>query len=458
MALFDPDGRNSIQTVGHWAVMVFKVYAYILLTIAAIPLVVFIWCRGTARAQAEDVRLWSAMPAQYVVVDFNAPDVDVQDVLQTARRFTRLHRYPAMKTQSGLAPELQSFPAGLSPAGVQPVGIFQIATRWQASRDLVPYFWYNLPVAEGVIDDLDRESSALVRVGEINFETKDPWDLKGVWNMGPDRNWDAGSGELYLRAKATANYAAYVQATEVIARLRTWALGRSVGCDLTDDLSGSNNYWLVPAKAILYLAAPQVMAEDLEGQERALTPRYAALADRYNHLFSGDLPVVTMKLQVLDVRALAKANPYSRLFRPLGSFGSVTEADTFCGLKTRAGLGPFIVGMSTGTTYDPGSDPEWSAMDFFIRHDPAVAPGSAEAQRALGAVCRVSYWKTRLHRLGLDTPSDLAQVQSILDYVCRSTTGSKRLAKTDGHHHYNWDENSFNPLRHDLDMYNPHNR
>jgi len=275
--------------------------------------------------------------------------------------------------------------------------------------------------------------------------------------MGPDRNWDAGSGELYLRAKATSNYAAYVQATEVIARLRAWALAKSVGRDLTEDLTASNNYWLVPAKAILFLAAPNVQAEDLEGQERALAPRYAALADRYNHLFSGDLPVVTMKLQVLDAKALAKANPHSRLFRPQGS-GTTTEADDFCGLKTRAGLGPFIVGMSTGTNYDPNSDPEWSWSDFFIRHEPETAPGSAEAQRALKAVCRVSYWKSRLHPLGLDTPGDLTEVQSILDYVCRSTAGSKRLAKTDGHHHYNWDANSFNPLRHDIDSYNPHDR
>ena len=455
--MFEPDGRNSIQYVGHLTARVVRGFFFILGLIIITPLAIFIWCRGTARAQAEDVRLWSAMPAQYVVVDFNAPDVEVQDVLQTARRITRRALYPTMKTQSGLAPELQSFPAGLSPAGEQPVGLFQIATRWQASRNLVPYFWYNLPVAEGVIDDLDRESSALVRVGEINFETKDPWDLKGVWNMAPDRNWDWGSGELYLRAKATANYAAYVRATEVIARLRTWALGRSVGCDLSSDLSGSNNYWLVPAKAILFLAAPQVMAEDLEGQERALTPRYAALTDRYNHLFSGDLPVVTMKLQVLDATALAKANPYSRLFRPQGS-GTTTEADDFCGLKTRAGLGPFITGMSTGTSYDPGSDPEWLWSDFFLHHDPAVAPGSAEAQRALKAVCCVSDWRPRLHQLGLDDPASLAQVQSILDYVSRSTGASKRLAKTDGHHHYNWDANSFNPLRHDLDSYNPHNR
>jgi hypothetical protein len=70
----------------------------------------------------------------------------------------------------------------------------------------------------------------------------------------------------------------------------------------------------------------------------------------------------------------------------------------------------------------------------------------------------VSYWRPRLRSVGLDDPASVAQVQSILDYVSKSTGASKRLAKTDGHHHYNWDANSFNPLRHDLDSYNPHDR
>ena len=452
--MFEPDGRNSVQYVGHLAVQASRIFLFILAIIIVTPLVIFLWCHWTIRAQREDVRLWVSAPAQYVTLDFNHPGVRLEHVLAQARYDTQADLYPEIKIRAGLAPALYSFPAGLRTPG----GLFPFEPVFS---NLQPYFWYNLPVAEGTIHDLDREHSPMLGGHDLDVSAGDPWKVKGVWNTAPDRNWDAGSGELYLRAKATSNFAAYAQAVDTVARVKVWVLGRSVGRDLSPDLTPSlgigGGGWLVPAQAVYFLATHGVPVHAVEARERELTPTYARLVAEYNELFSGQLPVVTLKLQVLDALALGKANPYSPLFRKNGNGGS--WANDFAGLTTHAGLGPFIIGMTVGTAYDRvRSDPSWSAMDFFWNRTPEIAPGSAEAQAALLEVSRVSYWQARLAPIGLGDETSISQLKVILDGVAKTHAEARRLAKLDGHHHYNFDANSFNPLRQDLDRYNPHDR
>jgi hypothetical protein len=263
--------------------------------------------------------------------------------------------------------------------------------------------------------------------------------IKGIWNMAPDRNWDGGSGELLLRAKATSNYAAYVTATETIARIKVWALARQLGQEMPYGLD-SDGYWLLPAKAVYLLATKDVEVEDLARPE--LAARYQDLARRYQQVFAGRLPVVTLKLQTLNIEDLP-----AKGLEP-----------NYNGLKTKAGHGPFITGMTLGKIYDTESDPEWSFFDFTLWRQPSVSSGSAKAQAELNAVSELSYWRPRLQAEGMGSASDLAQVKTILDHLREHHVKDKRAARVDGHHVYNFDANSFNPLRQDLDAYNPHGR
>ena len=444
--MFEPDGRSSVQYLGHLTVKALRIFFFILGIILITPLAVFVWCRTTIKAQQESVRLWNApgTPMTAVVLDFNNPDLDPATIASQAILVARRCRWPEIKSQAGIQPALFSFPARITTIQGPPVS--------------PAYFWYNLPVATGVIYDLRRESSAMdaMAQGWWNLpNSEDPWLVKGLWNMAPDRNWDVGSGELLIRAKATANYAAYVAAVDTIVRVRTWATARHFGRNLAPELASPDGFWLIPAEAGLCLTTTDLLAEDLESHQAELMPKYSAFAAIYNKVFVGHLPVVVLHLQTLKVETIRKGNPYSDLFRERPNGGCM--ADGFAGLQSKVGDGPFITGMTLGLSFDPSRGrPEWSWADFLWNRSPTSSPDAREAQEALLAVGKLEFWAPLLAAEGLGDAVSLAQVRQILDYLEAEHRRSARACRVDGHHFYNFSENSLNPLRKDLDDYNPH--
>jgi len=430
--MFEPDGRNDIQYIGHLILKAWHIYCMILGFFILTPWVIVFWNRQTIKAQQGDLKLWEQMPRMAVRIDYNNPGLTAGQIAAEAAWTTR-RCDRAVADAPGVDPATLTFPAGLTTlVGPEHSGTF---------------FWYNLPVAPGAIIDLDRDHSAMCNLTQGwagQPRHGDPWWVCGVWNVAPGRNWDTGSGELLLQAKATANYAGYAMATDTIARMRVWATARHFGRDLSESLAGPDGYWLIPAVAGVCIAAPDLPAVDLDSKTQELMPRYREFARVYNEVFAGHLPIVVAQFQSLQAEDIPK--------------GWVPDwAGDFVGLYCRSSRGPFMTGLSLGPGYYPRRGlPEWTWSDYLWNSTPSSSRDAGEAQEALLAVRDLSFWLPLLKAEGLGDEASVAQARKILDYLDRAHRESVRTARLDGHHFYRWEGNSLNPLKTDLDRWSPH--
>ena len=404
--MFEPDGRNTVQYLGHMVTRVLGILMSAVGVLILFPLFMYLWYSNTIGAQRMGVELWNNAPILAVCLDYNHPGLSV----------------------SGICGEHVTYPAGIE------------VLRRNANRDYIGarYFWYYLPVVPGVITDLRSPCETQGPVPKPKVlpgiegpqDVSDPWDVRGLWNLAPGHNWDTASPELYLQSKATQNYEAYVQATNIVALIRAYGAGKHFGKDLSDILPGtSGNPYVEPAEAARRTV------------EAVLWREYVQV---YNNLFAGKLPIVVLHLQTLDKEEVNYKNSLS---------------ESFCGLFTRVGLGPFVTGMSAGPGFTRYlGRPEWYYGDFFLWGSPQPSPSAREAQEALLDLQRLSYWIPRLEAEGLGAPEDIAAIKRILDYRRAIQRSNIRACRLDAHHRYNWTANSFNPLRTDLDSYNPRNR
>jgi len=416
--MFEPDGRNSIQYVGHKLMQLWHIYSTIVAVIIITPVVIYFWHSMTLRAQAGDIRLWSQMPSTTVVLDLNHPALAVADLEANAE-------FQAPKLQVGVDPATKSFPAGLQGAS----GTF---------------FWYNLPFTPGAVTDLDRDHSAMANLTQHWSDTPrhgDPWWVVGCWNTAPARNWDTGSGELMLQAKATQNYYAYTLATDIVARLRVWAVGRKMGRDLAAKLASEDGGgWTNPAEVGVMLVAGDIPARVLPARAAELAPRYAQFVQVYNSTFTQGLPVVTIQLQSLD------ATEFERQGRHVAEW-----TRDFVGLRCRSAHGPFMTGLAL-----PGAEgrPEFSALDMMLWSTPSSSKGAAAAQAKLLALAEVSYWKPLLVAEGLGGPADLSQAEAVIDYVVKAHAEYAKIARRDAHHFYSFSGNNLSPFE-DVQKWSP---
>ena len=419
MAFFDPDGRSSVQFIGHKLIQLVHIYLFVLGLIIITPLAIYVWYSMTLRAQSGDIRLWSQMPSTTVVLDLGHPTLAVTDLEANAE-------FAAPKTQVGVDPATRSFPAGLQGAS----GTF---------------FWYNLPFTPGAVTDLDRDHSAMANLTQHWSDTPrhgDPWWVVGCWNTAPARNWDTGSGELMLQAKATQNYYAYTLATDIVARLRVWAVGRKMGRDLAAKLASEDGGgWTNPAEVGVMLVAGDIPARVLPARAAELAPGYAQFVQVYNSTFTQGLPVVTIQLQSLD------ATEFERQGRHVAEW-----TRDFVGLRCRSAHGPFMTGLAL-----PGAEgrPEFSALDLLWWSTPSSSKGAAEAQAKLLALTEVSYWKPLLQAEGLSDVTSLTQAKAILDYVVKAHTDFAKIARRDAHHFFSFSGNNLSPFE-DINKWSPH--
>jgi len=429
--MFEPDGRNDIQYIGHLLLSAWRIYCMILGFIIVLPWIWIYWNRLTIKAQQGDLRIWERMPRVAVRIDYNSPGLTAGQIEDEAAWTNKTSAKGAENTP-GVDPGTWTFPAGL--------------TTLVGPEHGGNYFWYNLPVAAGVITDLDRDHSAMCNLTQGwagQPRHGDPWWVLGVWNVAPGRNWDTGSGELLLQAKSTSNYHAYVVATDVIARMRVWAAARHFGQDLSDRLAGPDGYWLIPAVAGVCIAAPDVPCGELVVKAPELMPKYQEFARVFNGVFTGHLPVVVVQFQSLLTEDIPK--------------GWVPDwAGDFVGLYCRSSPGLFMTGLSLGAAYDPRRGrPEWFWSDYLWNSTPTSSRDAAEAQGALLAVRKLAFWLPLLKAEGLGDAASVAQVRKILDYLDRAHRESVRTARLDAHHFYNFNGNTLNPLKTGMDEWSP---
>jgi len=448
--MFEPDGRNSLQTAGHFFAMGMKVFFGVLTVIILTPLAIFFWCSNTIGAQKAGVDLWNSASINAVRVDFNTPRLDpkaleaqaawdAKEIWLTkdfkARQAAEVaaqrradgdsydlfvhtpasHTTVYRDTQKGWPPYLQAFPAGI--------------TTLDGEVADATYFWYNLPVGPGVITNLNVQAWGPRHPKGMGYSNDDldPWETKGRWNLAPGKNWDSGSAELLLQAKATGNYAAYARATRIIGTMRAWVTAKHFGS--TEGPSAFTGALVNPVKAGLHTVKPA---------------RFQEYAEAYNQTFPQMLPVVVLHLQTLDDDEVY--------------YGFGVRRD-FHGLTTRLGSGPFITGMTSGPMYNRSvGRPGWRNSDFWWSSTPYVSPGAAEAQEDLNAVSRLSFWVPLLRSEGLGSQENIAAVAAFLEADSAQHQAGILACKVDAHHFYNFTKSSLNPLREDLDSYNPHNR
>jgi len=60
--MFEPDGRNDIQYIGHLLLSAWRIYCMILGFIIVLPWIWVYWNRLTIKAQQGDLRIWERMP------------------------------------------------------------------------------------------------------------------------------------------------------------------------------------------------------------------------------------------------------------------------------------------------------------------------------------------------------------------------------------------------------------
>lgn len=442
--MFEPDGRNSIQTIGHSAYTAFRVVCMIVGLVLLTPAVLFFTAKDKMEAQASTIQSYNdTLPTQAVLVDFGTPDLSGldapyveggPDTFYQSLPFT-MTRLKDVSTSRGLRVWKPVDPKSEEPWGP----LYGPALRKHANS----WVWINLPFVEGQIWGWDESTpprlwpeadgspqvyhSALRDKLEEAFKGRhivfrwglddarnDPWIINGALKLAPTRWWDWYSGQQQLEAKASYNYKAYVAAARAASAMRYWAALR---------LSGTG----MPVGVLVCGDPPTESASSFH------PPMDLRFAAHYQRVFNNKLPKVVMHLQGFyhgDIK---------------GYGATRTSSMTVSGTPAW----PFVTGMHL----DDGSlkprarawgRPEFSRRDFLLNSTPVLNDQAVEAQKALEKMLEPDFWVPLFTAEGLTDADTLNVIPQVMAKIKKDLDSDTHWARRWGHAAYH--HSSYRPF------------
>ena len=457
--MFEPDGRNDIQYVGHQTMTLLRWVCMAFALACILPVFLVVKGRETMKRQDAAIDAANTDPRlQTLTIDFNTPTLGTYDVavylawlnLQASipeiPDINNLDAYVAdengvleskedhdSRVEAGrmaydravaanhdriLDPSLQSLP-------------FTVTFKGEAPKLPTAWVYYNLPYhpwmvsdhyldegrAAGVagpwVEPLDQmemrqTQQAVNRLRHPDMATSsmdDPWFNQGLYKMGPTKWWDWYTGQQLLQAKASHNYAAYVGAARAVAHMRLLVAKRTVpGIDLE------------PTATVL---VPTRVLAQLPSEDRL------AFAQAYRSAFKGKLPVVDVQVQPLDGGTLLHDPTFKEWaarvgetgWRQWGEWHAITTA-------------PFMTGMARHGF--PMGRPEYSRTEYLYRSAPVLNDESVAAQRALAAMVTWEFWEPLLKGEGC-TSDQLDRARAIIEGTRQGLALDRQFARLHGH-------------------------
>lgn len=386
--MFAPDGRNSLQTLGHGVMSMAKFVVTIFGVIAMAPTILFFIARFKLQVQeATIIALNDPGPKAALVVDFNEATLGAYDG-RIAQAWADAH-YP------GGDPSLRTLP-------FQVTLVYRRGDTWEPEEDpeanqRTRWVYYNLPYDDRMVEDdhFNYGIKANVwRIGQDNYEVleplakvikqhdslgidaaftySDPWWAAGAFKLAPTKNWDWNSGFELVHAKASSNYRAYVGAARAVSRMRHLYACKATGTPFNIDWHSDTSPGRLVAKA------------GWRGDD---------FATAYRSAFKGGLPVVLLHLQDLNGKSIDHDENWKR-FKALFRTQDLDYRSDI-GLRGPATT-PFVTGLHLWSGYHPyGSSmgrPTFTYSDFFINSTPKVSADAQEAQRALLQLMDDQFW------------------------------------------------------------------
>lgn len=405
--MFEPDGRNSIQTVGHWVVSIIRWALMVFAVLALLP--VYLTVRGwqTMEHQSAGIQAVNADPRiQTLRIDLNSPTVLMEDAAAYADFKDRAC------PQDEFDPSLNSLPFKVTGLNA-PTGWIYYHLPYDVAV-VHDQFFYRGATKEGVttrinmpaVDDLRGAIQKYDTVfGDISLGD-DPWMSEGIFKMAPTKWWDWYTSLQLAQAKAAGNYAAYAGAVRVTARMRALA----AGCD-----NFGNKFidadWSVPARIAAAVPHDQRLSFMM----------------RYTEAFKGDLPVFEIQTQPLDKQTL-ESDPALKSW--ISRAGERTFSETE---EIKTGVqGVYITGIRLAGDSAWGR-PEYTCTDYFIRSQPYLDDETTKAQATLQAMLTPEFWAPRLKKMGLGDPLTLNQMEHILETERQRLGRDVMFARLYGH-------------------------
>lgn len=382
--MFAPDGRNSVQTIGHGVVSVAKFVMVVFGILALAPTFIFFIARNKLQIQeATIIALNDPGPKAALLVDFN--EATLGDLDGRIAQAWADARYP------GLDPSLRTLPFSVTLLHQNKLG------QWEpeeAGVDRARWLYYNLPFDDRMVED-ERFSNGVKanvwRTGQDNYEVmeplkkviaqhdltasafaySDPWWAAGAFKLSPTKNWDWHSGFELVHAKASYNYRAYVGAARAVSRMRHLYACQATGVPFNIEWHSDTSPGRLVAKA------------GWRGDD---------FARAYRSAFKGALPVVLLHLQDLNGSSLDHDDNWKR-FKAI--YGQDLDHNSDVGM-VGAATTPFVTGMHLWSGYHAyGTEMgrlTFSYSDFLLNTTPKINPDAQVAQRALLQLMDDDFW------------------------------------------------------------------
>jgi hypothetical protein len=425
--MFEPDGRNSLQSIGHGTVTVAKFIMVIFAAIAVAPTYLYLTSQNKLQVQDATIRgLNETGPQQAVLIDFNEATLGAHDAMIEKAWDAQADR------KNSLDPGVHSLPFT--------AWIFnRDGDQWVADTETNPgaYVYYNLPFDQNMVEDegfhngqragvwehVDYNSLPLLNGVVDNYDLtskvfafSDPWWANGAFKIAQTKNWDWYSGFELAHAKAAPNHRAYVAAARIVTRMRHLYALRAMGSSQTPNgLRGSD---ILPARAAMQSVDPD---------------RFAAL---YRQAFKGKLPRVFLQLQDFDTELL-KLSPTWKPFMEI--YGDDLQHNASVAMSTPT-KGPFITGMflwEGPRRYDSvHGRPVFTVLDYLFNSTPRQPKESKDAQAAMLQLMTEEFWVNAFREEGLGSGADAEAVRSVVCHERERLEHDVQFARMTAHKIY----------------------
>ncbi len=430
--MFEPDGRNSVQSLGHWAIGILKVFLWAVFIVCVVPVifVIYMWQtmeiqQGAMRSLPQDTRI------QGVLVDFNVGTFELADI--------EAWKVWANQTETVVDPALQALPFSTTmlkdqhPGGhlawtpvEMPKGgawiYYSLPFEQDAVRD--PHYgaafhdWIYNPTKRDVdpiaLESLHKPLQSLDTVGMADM-LSDPWFLQGLGKLAPTKDWDWNSPLLLAHAKASYNHKAYVGAARAVARMRMLVALIAAGQPASGYMQGRG-------------LNPVYVAKDMDPTSQKV------FRQAYVGAFQGTLPQILLLVQPLDDQTMLNTEEMRDWRRQIDG----TTWDMRIRVKATA-RSPFITGMVKWSGYHPYSREAslmtFSRGDFLLRSTPTSLPAVEEAQDTLTVMQSFAFWEPLLRRHGLKD-DELAKARKLLEDSAHRLAREVRFVRRHGHEIY----------------------
>jgi hypothetical protein len=385
--MFEPDGRNSIQYVGHMGVTLVRWVCMVFALACLLPTYLVLRGWQTMKRQEAGIEAVNTDPRiERYTLDFNRVTLQPEDA--DAYQGFKDSGFP----EDRLDPSLNSLPFTITG---RPAAWVYYNLPFDANV-VVDRFYGRAKMAEGVVDGpynlvkADPLRSAVdLYDGARRIEAieGDPLVSTGLFKLAPTKWWDWYSSLELVQAKAAPNYAAYAGAARVTARMRALAAGY---IQLGDKRITQDNE--VPARVLALNTAPDQRTD---------------FWLKYTQAFQGDLPVIDIEVQPLDEKALTHDPQWAAWIKQAGDdmYGITEQVQD-------ATLGGYITGIRL--TGDTMGRPDFTRMDYLLNSRAQIDDASHRAQAKLQAMMTYDFWAPLFMKRGMGDPETLEQVQRLL--------------------------------------------